>query len=203
MPGDNGGCEWNPAAFSPRTKFVYYGARHDPDVFKTHPGNTDLIPEPVNGDLHLGSTFINHVPGARPFGIYGATDTRTGKVVWKIRIAAPAKSSVLVAGDLVFFGEGNGKFRAVDARTGKILFTFDGPANIRNAGGAQANPVAYLADGREFIVNAFGVHDPERSITADGNCLGIEPGETTRDLSTCANPVGDAFIAFALPTPRE
>src|SRR5260370_27001389 len=28
MPGDNGGCEWNPAAFSPRTKFVYYGARH-------------------------------------------------------------------------------------------------------------------------------------------------------------------------------
>ena len=42
MPGDNGGCEWNAAAFSPRTKFVYYGARHDPDVFKTHPGNTSL-----------------------------------------------------------------------------------------------------------------------------------------------------------------
>ena len=69
-----------------------------------------LIPEPVNGDLHLGSTFINHVPGARPFGIYGATDTRTGKVFWKIRIAQPAKSGVLVAGDLVFFGEGNGNF---------------------------------------------------------------------------------------------
>ncbi len=26
FPGDNGGCEWNPAAFSPRTHFVYYGA---------------------------------------------------------------------------------------------------------------------------------------------------------------------------------
>jgi glucose dehydrogenase len=205
MPGDNGGCEWNPAAFSPRTKFVYYGARHDPDVFKTHPANTSLIPQPVNGDLHLGSTFINHVPGARPFGIYGATDTRTGKVVWKIRIAQPAKSGVLVAGDLVFFGEGNGKFRAVDARSGEILFTYDGPHDPKqhDVGGAQANPVAYLANGREFIVNAFGGNVPDRAITSDGNCLGIEPGQTQRDLSTCVNPVGDAFIAFALPHPRE
>jgi hypothetical protein len=87
MPGDNGGCEWNPAAYSPRTKFVYYGARHDPDVFETHSGNTSLISQPVNGDLHLGSTFINHVPGAKPFGLYGATDTRTGKVIWKPVIA--------------------------------------------------------------------------------------------------------------------
>ena len=205
MPGDNGGCEWNPAAYSPRTKFVYYGARHDPDVFKTHSGNTDVIPEPVNGDLHLGSTFINHVPGARPFGIYGATDTRTGKVVWKIRIAQPAKSGVLVAGDLVFFGEGNGKFRAVDARTGDILFTYDGPADSKqhDIGGAQANPVAYVAGGREFIVNAFGGNVPDRSITSDGNCLGIEPGQTQRDLSTCANPVGDAFVAFALPNGKR
>jgi alcohol dehydrogenase (cytochrome c) len=151
MPGDDGGCEWNPAAFSPRTKFVYYGARHEPHLFKTRPGNTDLI-----GDLHLGSTFINRVPGSKPFGLYGATDTRTGKVVWKIRVPQPAKSGVLVAGDLVFFGEGNGKFHAANARTGEMLFTFDAPASVTNAGGAAASPIAYLADGREFIVNAFG-----------------------------------------------
>jgi glucose dehydrogenase len=191
MPGDNGGCEWNPAAYSPRTKFVYYGARHDPDVFKTHSGNSSLIPQAVNGDLHLGSTFINHVPGAKPFGLYGATDTRTGKVVWKIRLPQPAKSGVLVAGDLVFFGEGNGKFDAADAKTGKMLFTFDAPANIPRAGGAAAGPIAYLAEGREFIVNAFGGNVPDRSITANGNCLG--------GGHTCDNPVGDAFIAFALP----
>ncbi len=195
MPGDNGGCEWNPAGFSPRTKYVYYGARHDPDVFKTHSGNTSVIPEAVNGDLHLGSTFINHVPGAKPFGVYGATDTRTGKVVWKIRIPQPAKSGVLVAGDLVFFGEGNGKFDAVDAKTGKMLFTFDAPANIPNAGGAAAGPIAYLVEGREFIVNAFGGNVPDRSITANGNCLG--------GGHACDNPVGDAFIAFALPRKGE
>src|SRR5260370_24059470 len=172
MPGDNGGCEWSPAAYSPRTKFIYYGARHDPDVFKTHSGNSSLIPQAVNGDLHLGSTFINHVPGAKPFGLYGATDTRTGKVVWKIRLPQPAKSGVLVAGDLVFFGEGNGKFDAADAKTGEMLFTFDAPAKIANAGGAAAGPVAYLADGRECIVNAFGGNVPEPSGTSKRCCLG-------------------------------
>ncbi len=195
IPGDNGGCEWAPAAFSPRTKYVYYGARHDPDVFKTHSGNTSLIPEAVNGDLHLGSTFINHVPGARPFGLYGATDTRTGKVVWKIRVPQPAKSGVLVAGDVVFFGEGNGTFDAADARTGEMLFAFDAPSKITNAGGAAAGPMAYLADGREFVVNAFGGNVPDRSITANGNCLG--------GGHTCDNPVGDTFIAFALPRRGE
>ena len=195
MPGDNGGCEWAPAAYSPRTKYVYYGARQEPDVFKTHSGNTSLIPQAVNGDLHLGSQFINSVPGAKPFGMYGATDTQTGKVVWKIRIPQPAKSGVLVAGDLVFFGEGNGTFDAADARTGAKLFSFNAPSNITNAGGAAAGPMAYLVDGREFVVNAFGGNVPDRSITANGNCL--------VGGSICDNPVGDAYIAFALPTHQK
>ena len=190
MPGDDGGCEWNPAAFSPRTKFVYYGTRHEPHLFQTHSGNASLISVPVNGDLHLGSNFINRVPGSKPFGLYGATDTRTGKVVWKIRIPQPAKSGVLVAGDLVFFGEGNGRFRAADARTGEMLFTFDAPARVRNAGGAAASPVAYLTEGREFIVNAFGGNVPDRN-NFTGNCSGVG--------RECDNPVGDAIIAFALP----
>jgi quinohemoprotein ethanol dehydrogenase len=194
MPGDNGGCEWAPAAYSPRTKYVYYGARQEPDVFKTHSGNTSLVPQAVNGDLHLGSQFTNHVPGVKPFGMYGATDTQTGKVVWKIQIPQPAKSGVLVAGDLVFFGEGNGTFDAADARTGAKLFSFNAPSNITNAGGAAAGPMAYFVDGREFVVNAFGGNVPDRTITADGDCLGGALGNP----SLCDNPVGDAFIAFAL-----
>src|SRR6266403_616841 len=149
MPGDNGGCEWASAAYSPRTKYVYYGARQEPDVFKTHSGNTSLVPQ-------------------------------------------AAKSGVLVAGDLVFFGEGNGTFDAADARTGKMLFNFHAPSKITNAGGAAAGPVAYLVDGREFVVNAFGGNVPDRTITSNGNCL--------RGGSVCDNPVGDAYIAFALST---
>jgi PQQ-dependent dehydrogenase (methanol/ethanol family) len=180
VPGDDGGCEWSPAGYSPRTGYVYYGTRYEPTTFQTNPSN---IGPDANG-LFLGSTFDEVTPqeGVINFGLYGATDTNTGKVKWKIRIDQPAKSGVLVAGDLVFFGEGNGKFHAVDARTGQMLWTFDGPADpsLHFVGGAESNPVAYMVKGREYIVNAFGGNVPDRN--------NFPP-----------NPVGDAFIAFTLP----
>jgi quinohemoprotein ethanol dehydrogenase len=172
--GDDGGCEGIPAAFSPRTKLIYYGARYEPARYHTFPENTG----PDAGGLFLGSSFDEVIPGVTDFGIFGATDSRTGKVVWKIKVAQPAKSGMLVAGDLVFFGEGNGNFHAVDAGTGKILFTFNG-TSIPNGGGAQAAPVAYVVKGKEFVVNAFGGNVPDRQFVP--------------------NPVGDAIVAFSLP----
>ena len=176
VPGDDGGCEWNPAAYSPVTKFIYYGTRYEPTLFQTKPNNRG----PNAAGLFLGSSFTNRVPGSNPFGLFGATDTRTGKIVWKIEVDQPAKSGLLATPDLVFFGEGNGKFHAVDAVTGKMLFTFDAPKRVANAGGAAASPVAYMVKGREFIVYAFGGNVPDRN--------NFPP-----------NPVGDAIIAFSLP----
>jgi quinohemoprotein ethanol dehydrogenase len=172
--GDDGGCEGIPAAFSPRTQYIYYGARYEPAMYHTFPSNIG----PDAGGLFLGSSFAEVIPGVTDIGIFGATDSRTGKVIWKIKVAQPAKSGTLVAGDLVFFGEGNGKFHAVDAATGKMLFTFDG-TSVPNGGGAQAAPVAYVVGGKEFVVNAFGGNVPDRQFAP--------------------NPVGDAIIAFSIP----
>jgi quinohemoprotein ethanol dehydrogenase len=169
VPGDDGGCEGIPQAYSPRTKFVYYGARYEPAVYQTSPNNTTF----------LGSTFSELIPGVKDFGIFGATDTNTGTIAWKINVDQPAKSGMLVAGDLAFFGEGNGKFHAVNAATGEMLFTFDG-TTVPNGGGAQAAPVAYVVNGKEYIVNGFGGNVPDRPR--------FPP-----------NPIGDAVIAFKLP----
>jgi hypothetical protein len=76
-----------------------------------------------------------------------------------------------------------------------MLFAFDAPSNVTNAGGAAGGPMAYLWNGREFVVNGFGGNVPDRSITANGNCLA--------GGHTCDNPVGDTFIAFALPAKGE
>jgi glucose dehydrogenase len=179
QPGDDGVCEFPPAAFSPRTGFVYYGGRYEPTTFHSFPNNT----APTNEGLFLGSTFEEQVPGVHDFGVFGATDTSTGRVMWRIRVPQPAKSGLLVAGDLVFFGEGNGLFHGVDARTGATLFTFNG-TSVAHGGGAQAAPVAYMCRGREFIVNAFGGN------VADRPAFG-------------PNPAGDAIIAFSLPHAQE
>jgi len=91
---------------------------------------------------------------------------------WNFKVGQSFGEPQVVAGDLVFFGEGNGKFRTVDARTGANLFVFDAAGQHSKCWGAAAGPIAYLADGREFIVNAFGGNVPDRTITSDGNCLG-------------------------------
>ncbi len=170
-PGDDGGCEWNPAAFSPRTNFIYYGTRYEPSLFSSFPGNTSF----------LGSTFEERVPGVaeKDLGIFGATDVTTGKITWRIQIPQPTKSGLLVAGDLVFFGEGNGRFHALDAKTGARLWTYNG-SGVPRTGGANAAPSAYVVGGREFIVNAFG-------------------GNVADSHHFPPNLPGDAIIAFALP----
>jgi alcohol dehydrogenase (cytochrome c) len=61
-PGDDGGCEWPPAAFSPRTGFVYYGTRYEPSTYQTFPGNRSF----------LGSAFEEVIPGVTDFGLFGA-----------------------------------------------------------------------------------------------------------------------------------
>jgi len=213
VPGDDGGCEWGPAAFSPRTKFLYYGTRYEPNRFKTHSGNKETIPT-ATGDLHLGSRFVNRVEGSHPFGAFGAMNVNTGKLVWtfprfkrgegevldkKFRLERgqhdilPAKSGLAVAGDVVFFAEGNGKFHAADAATGEILFTFDAIASgIPGAGGAAASPSVYVVNGREFVVYAFGGNVPDRNnFGPDAN--GVSNGDPN------SGKAGDAIIAFALP----
>jgi len=207
VPGDDGGCEYAPAAFSPRTGFIYYGTRYEPNTFKTFEGNRTPLP---NG-LHLGSVFTNRVPRSHPFGIFGATDSATGTIVWTFPKMAlpsytlapgekdilPAKSGMSIGGDVVFFGEGNGKFHAADARNGNVLFTFNPKTSgIPNVGGAAASPAIYVANGREFVAYAFGGNVPDR------NNFGPPPNGGSDDGATVdpdSGKVGDAIIAFSLP----
>jgi quinohemoprotein ethanol dehydrogenase len=168
QPGSEGGLEWPPMAYSPRTHFVYHHARYVPQAFQTTQSN-------VTGGNYPGwGSTTDDVPGIGEYGIYGAVDTTTGKVAWKIKTPDPGDSGFAIAGDVAFFGENSGLFHAVNAATGAVLWTFDG-TSVPGGGGSTAAPIAYMAHGTEFIANAFG-----------GN-----PGEDT--------PLGDAVIAFSLP----
>jgi quinohemoprotein ethanol dehydrogenase len=163
QPWAGGGMEWPPAAYSPRTHFIYSHANYQP---------ADL------GVTEANSISFASIPGEVDHGVYGAVDTLTGKVAWKIPITGTTPDSGMgVAGDLVFFGESNGLFHAANALTGEILWTFDA-SKVPNAGGATASPAVYVVNGKEYVVYGFGG----------------EPGNS---------PVlGDAVIAFALPGRR-
>jgi glucose dehydrogenase len=54
------------------------------------------------------------------------------------------------AGGVVFFSADDGGFSAADARTGKILYTFDTNA------APHASPMTYLFDHRQYVAVAAG-----------------------------------------------
>jgi len=130
-------------------RFVYYGTRYEPTTFHT------FLPTPAERQrLFLGSTFDEVTPqeGVINFGLYGATDTNTGKVKWKIRIDQPAKSGVLVAGDLVFLA------KAMASSTPWMLArarccgpSTDPRSSLHFVGGAESNPVAYMVKGASTL----------------------------------------------------
>lgn len=170
QPTVDGGCQWPPAAYSPRTGDVYYGANYVPALFSSEPTSTN----------DFGSTLALPVPGAHaPYSIIGATSTTTGKVTWSINSPTLDESGMAVAGDLLFYGEDTRQFHAVNASDGAPLWTFDA-TTVPNAGGADGAPSVYMVHGREYVVDVFGGDLQSRHIT--GN-----------------SPLGDAVIAFALP----
>src|SRR5438132_1630437 len=78
-------------------------------------------------------------------------DLDTGKKVWQVKTDQPMMGgATATAGGLVFTGEGNGWFKAYDAKTGAVLWQFYCGAGVNSA------PSIFSMDGEEFIVVAAG-----------------------------------------------
>jgi quinohemoprotein ethanol dehydrogenase len=157
QPADEGGQEWPPSAYSPRTKFLYQHARYIPRVFQTSPTNIS------GGNFPGWGSTTDDVTGITEYGLVGAVDTTTGKIAWQIKLTDPPDCGWVVAGDVGFFGEVNGMFHGVDAATGQILWTFNA-LTIPGAGGATAGPIAYMVDNREYIAMPFGGKPPDAPV---------------------------------------
>lgn len=87
-------------------------------------------------------------------GAYGwttAVDPLTGAAKWHVKMATPMLAALTpTAGGLVFTGNLNGEFLALDASTGNILFRNDTKGAL--AGGV----ITYRAGGTQYIAAATG-----------------------------------------------
>jgi PQQ-dependent dehydrogenase (methanol/ethanol family) len=144
LPGANGGVEWSPMAVNPRLGLTYAINLHQPMTY-----HVESTPYP-QGKLWLGGAF-KVIPAEEQWGNVTAVDYNTGKIRWQVKTPQPMIGGILAtAGGLVFTGEGNGQFKAYDADTGAILWTF------RAGAGVNAPPSSYTIDGKQYIVVAAG-----------------------------------------------
>ncbi len=144
LPGANGGVEWSVMAVNPDLGLTYAVNLHQPMTYQV-----ESSPYP-DGKLWLGGAF-KVIPDLESFGNVTAVDYNTGKIKWQVKTPLPMMGGALTtAGGLMFTGEGDGWFRAYDAASGKVLWSFFAGA------GVNAPPASYAVDGKQYVVVGAG-----------------------------------------------
>ena len=144
LPGANGGVEWSPIATNPWMHTAYAINLHQPMTY--HVANSAY----PGGKLWLGGAF-KVIPSEEQWGNITAVDYDSGKIHWQVKTAEPMIGGILAtAGGLVFTGEANGTFEALDSHTGSKLWTFNAGA------GVNAPPSSYTVEGKQYIVVGAG-----------------------------------------------
>ena len=189
-PSSTGGKEFVPSSFSPKTGYLYIPA---------HNTCMDYSGEDVNyiaGTPYLGAS-VRMYPG--PGGYQGeliAWDVANAKKAWGIKEAdLPVYSGVLAtAGDVVFYGTMDGWFRAVDARSGSVLW------QQKLTSGIIGNPMTYIGpDGKQYVAIYAGIGGwmgavalPSVSTDDDYAALGVVGA--MKKIKQMTNPGGAVYV---------
>jgi len=144
-PGALGATNWFSPTYDPQTKLFYVTAREQCDIFST-------APQPYEaGHAFYGSAYYPNDDSQPFWGAVRAIDPATSKIKWELKHLSPSWSGVLsTAGGLVFTGDADGNFMAVDAGSGKILWHFQCGASV------YAGPMTYAIDGKQYVTIAAG-----------------------------------------------
>ena len=116
----DGASNWMSTAYHPGTGLFYLLALEKCDVFSK---NSEWWKQ---GESFYGGA-ARSVSNQEPAKYVRAIDPQTGKIVWEYKQIGPGEAwggLIATASGLVFFGDDDGAFSALDARTGKLLWHF-------------------------------------------------------------------------------
>jgi len=178
-PSDPGGRGWPATAYNPKTGTLFM-------PLNEYCSNT--TPTPLDpGQSYSGGGRAVFARGPVPnsdgnFGRVDAIKLSDRSTAWTYRQRAPHTSAVLpTAGGLVFVGDIDRHFTALDDATGKVLW------RIRTNNVVNSFPISYSVNGKQYVA------------VATGNGSGL-----VKSLGTLAteirNPDGGSMLwVFALP----
>jgi quinoprotein glucose dehydrogenase len=144
--------------------------RESAEVLRAETGRQRGTPYVMKRDYLFKADSLGFVMQTRPpWGTLVGIDLHTGTKKWEVPLGYqldPAKypgakkwgslnfgGAIVTNGNLVFIAASiEGHLRAFDSRTGQILWEYALPAS------AQATPMTYELDGRQYVVIAAGGH---------------------------------------------
>ena len=156
-----------PTGYSPKTNSMY---------IPYYDSCTDMTEK--------GPRFGTPRPGSDPKAFAGVAkvNLETGRVDWRYTQRAPGNGAILAtAGDLIFWGDLNRRFKAFDADSGKVVWETVLGDSIQNS------TITYAVDGKQYVA----------VMTGDGQSATAGPLGQTKELRP---PRGsNAIYVFALP----
>ncbi len=137
-----GGKDHEAGAYSPLTGLMYYPLRN---VCARMMATTE-------GGLTLYNLAQRQqiAPGTEQVGAVYAISAETGNTAWVYEQRAGTTSLIATGGGLVFGGDGNGRFRALDQETGESLWEINLGTSVTGF------PITYAVDGKQYVVASTG-----------------------------------------------
>jgi alcohol dehydrogenase (cytochrome c) len=167
-PSVSGLTNWQHVSFSPKTGMLYINTLHIGMTYEAE-DPPKLAPGRPSGPGTVKRTTVLDNPDVR--GYLKAVDPMTGKSKWETPYKSPNWSSTLVtASNLVFTGVMTGEFQAVDADTGKILWSFQTPSGI------LGQPVTWERNGKQYVTVMSGIGGVYALRAGDPNLANVPAG---------------------------
>jgi alcohol dehydrogenase (cytochrome c) len=173
-----GGKNWEPMSYSKQTGLVYI------PTFNMCMDIASKDEEYSPGKFYLASEFNLDMVGSVGSNLseFVAWDPVANKKVWGIKEDLPFLGGAMTsAGGLVFYGNQKGELKAVDAKTGNVLWQF----NIGT--GILQSPVTYTVGGKQYLAVVAGRTKGPPSFFG-------KIGQRVID----ASPEGGVLVVFAL-----
>ena len=146
LPDFWGGTNFMPPSYDPALNVFFVTARETCVTY------VPLKPEIKTGQNSVGGGVRRVADRVFDYGALRALDASTGERKWEVRYATPSLAGVMsTASGLVFAGDNEGNFMAVDARSGKPLWHYPTGASIWGAAATT-----FMLDGRQFVLIPSG-----------------------------------------------
>ena len=146
-----GGKDWEAGAYSPLTNTMYMPLRNTcARMLATDDVRSErarALTAGGQGGLEIYALAARHqiTPGEDQLGTVYAVSAETGRTVWLHEQRAATMSVMTTGGGLVFGGDVNGRFRALDQETGAVLW------EINLGSPVVGFPITYAVDGRQYV----------------------------------------------------